>query len=48
VFHSRQVSQRPAHFGVTAPHDWQAKRVVALAKETPGWGEGGRAAGEVI
>jgi hypothetical protein len=35
VFHSPQVSQRPAHFGVTAPQDWQTKRVVGLAKATP-------------
>ena len=34
-----QVSQRPAHFGVTAPQDWQTKRVVTLAKATPGLGE---------
>jgi hypothetical protein len=32
VFHSPQASQRPAHFGVTAPQDWQTKRAVALAK----------------
>jgi hypothetical protein len=31
VFHSPQVSQRPAHFGVTAPQDWQTKRGAALA-----------------
>ena len=37
VFHSPQVSHLPAHFGVTAPQDWQTKRVVTLAKETPGW-----------
>jgi hypothetical protein len=39
VFHSPQVSQRPAHFGVTAPQDWQTKRVVGLAKATPGRGD---------
>ena len=32
VFHSPQVSQRPAHFGVTAPQDWQTKRVTGLAE----------------
>ena len=31
VFHSPQASQRPAHFGVTAPQDWQTKREVGLA-----------------
>jgi len=31
VFHSPQVSQRPAHFGVTAPQDWQTKRATDLA-----------------
>ena len=31
VFHSPQVSQRPAHFGVTAPQDWQTKRAADLA-----------------
>jgi hypothetical protein len=41
VFHSPQVSQRPAHFGVTAPQAWQTKRVVALAKGIPEGGEGG-------
>jgi len=38
VFHSRQVSRQPAHLGVTALRDWQTKRVVGLAKETPGRG----------
>ena len=32
VFHSPQDSQRPAHFGVTAPQDWQTKREAGLAK----------------
>jgi hypothetical protein len=32
VFHSPQVSQRPAHLEVTAPHDWQTKREAGLAK----------------
>jgi hypothetical protein len=36
LFHSPQVSQRPAHLGVTAPQDWQTKREVALANATPG------------
>jgi hypothetical protein len=36
VFHSPQVSQRPAHFSVIVPQDWQTKRVVDLAKKTPG------------
>ena len=31
VFHSPQVSQRPAHLEVTAPQDWQTKRGVGLA-----------------
>jgi hypothetical protein len=35
VFHSPQVSQRPAHFGVTAPQDRQTKREAALANATP-------------
>src|SRR4029077_8825169 len=35
VFHSSQVSQRPSHFGGTAPQDWQTKRVVALAMKLP-------------
>ena len=35
VFHSPQVSQRPAHFGVTAPQDWQTKRLCCLAIGDP-------------
>src|ERR1700730_3039611 len=31
VFHSPQASQRPAHFGVTAPQAWQTKRATGLA-----------------
>jgi hypothetical protein len=31
VFHSPQVSQRPAHLGVTAPQERQTKRVTGLA-----------------
>ena len=31
VFHSPQVSQRPAHLGNTAPQDWQTKRGLDLA-----------------
>ena len=31
LFHSPQVSQRPAHFGLTAPQLWQTKREVGLA-----------------
>ncbi len=32
LFHSSQASQRPAHFGLTAPQFWQTKREVGLAK----------------
>jgi hypothetical protein len=35
VFHSPQVSQRPAHFGVTAPQDRQTKREAGLANAGP-------------
>src|SRR4051794_32754925 len=35
LFHSPQVSQRPAHFGVTAPHDRHTKRDADLANTTP-------------
>ena len=31
VFHSPQISQRPAHFGVTAPQDRHTKWEVGLA-----------------
>src|SRR6476661_6855694 len=31
VFHSPQLSQRPAHFEDTAPQDWQTNWEVALA-----------------
>ncbi len=40
LFHSPQVSQRPAHFGLTAPQLWQTKREVGLAKLLP-WGTEG-------
>src|SRR5260221_8877936 len=31
VFHSPQLSQRPLHLLVTAPHDWQTKRLSGRA-----------------
>jgi len=30
VFHSPQVSQRPAHFGAIAPQDWQTNRATGF------------------
>ncbi len=39
VFHSPQVSHRPAHFGVTAPQAWQTKRATGRAMSArPGGG----------
>jgi hypothetical protein len=32
LFHAPQLSQRPAHFGLTAPQVWQTWREVSLAK----------------
>src|SRR5689334_16196685 len=31
LFHAPQASQRPVHFGATAPQFWQTKREVGLA-----------------
>ena len=36
VFHSPQVSQRPAHFGVTAPQDRQTKRDAGFGQRDSG------------
>src|SRR5262245_3950126 len=36
VFHSPQLSQRPLHLLVTAPHDWQTKRLSGRAMSVDG------------
>src|SRR5262245_8523162 len=36
VFHSPQLSQRPLHLFVTAPHDWQTKRFSGRAMSMNG------------
>jgi len=49
VFHSPQVSQRPAHFGVTAPQVAQTKRAGGLAMlyvRFGGWGDNLSPAGQ--
>src|SRR4029450_13221656 len=40
VFHSPQLSQRPLHLFVTAPPDWQTKRLSGRAMSVHGWRQG--------
>jgi hypothetical protein len=33
LFQAPHASQRPAHFGASAPHSWQAKRGCGLGND---------------